>query len=190
MPDRVDSELRRVSTALAAVSPPKPDLPRPAKARRRPQVLAAVASFIVVLGLGLAAGLLFGPTEELPASGIVPVPEGHAANEILALDASPNEIPDLAVDLGFDFSCGEGQGVASCAIWEEGVAVVLPFRAPDGAVAEVSTPSHDGRLEIDFEVGEPVAVVHESGRFTVLHRVPGYETPFSYASHFPPSSGP
>lgn len=75
-------------------------------------------------------------------------------------------------------------------MWEDGIAVIIPFSVPEGARAEVSSPSLEGRLEIPFEVGELVAVRHESGLFTVLHSVPGDETPFSYASHFPASGGP
>lgn len=189
MADRVDTELRRVSTALAQVSPPKPDLPRPQEARRRPQLLVAVAFFVVVLGLGLVAGSLLGG-EEPTGSGIVAIPEDHAANEVIALDPDPAELSDLASRLGLSVACGAGQRVESCVLWEDGVAVVIPIRAPDGTMAEVSTPSHDRRLEIPFEVGEPVAVRHETGKFTVLHHVPGYETPFSYGSYFPSSSAP
>jgi len=189
MADRTDTELRRVSSALAEVSPSKPDLPRPQEAQRRPKLLVAVAAFIVVLGLGLVAGSLLGDEEPL-ASGIVAIPEDHAANDVLGLDASPAEISDLANELGLLAACGAGQRAESCVLWEDGVAVIIPFRAPVGTTAEVSTPSHDGRLEIPFEVGEPVAVRHETGLFTVLHHVPGYETPFSYASYFPNSSAP
>lgn len=339
MSDRVDNELRRVSTALAEVSPPKPDLPRSAQAQRRPPVLAAVASFVVVLGLGLVIGLLVGsdsdrlptvastlettstvraastrpvpedhlaarllaegagfeefsevshhcarggskagphticlvddqgmlvvvplriaadveaavrgsafdgetridlPTvrsedslpaledlvaishtggsvevelwhngeagagmsSELPsppgesaAIGTVPIPGDHVVYEILARGADRTEIPDLAREMGFESSCGAGMRleVESCVIWENGVAVIIPFRVPDGSTAEVSSPSYEGRLDIPFEVGQPVGVRHETGLFTLLHYIPDDETPFSYGTYFPSTSGP
>lgn len=189
MPDRVDQELRRVATALAEVSPPKPELPRPDAARQLSRLVVAAASFLVVLGLGLVAGLLFGLGEPR-ASGIVPIPDQHAANQLLAQEAGPSEIPDLSIEMGFYFACGTGRQLESCVVWEAGVAVIIPYRVPEGATAEVSTPSHEGRLEIPFEAGEPIAVVHESGTFTILQHVPGVDTPYSYGTDFPPGSEP
>lgn len=192
MSDRVDNELRRVSIALAEVSPPKPDLPRPAGAtRRRSRALVAVASFMVVLGIGLAAGLLFHDASRLPASGLVDIPAGHVGLQVLERDISYEDVGTFALDMRAEFACGGGGagGVRSCAVWEDGVAVIIPFVVPEGVTVEVSTPIHDGRLEVPFEVGEPVGVRHDRGLFTVLHRVPGYETPFSYGSYFPASSG-
>lgn len=192
MSDRVDNELRRVSTALAEVSPPKPDLPRLAVAKRKPQMLVAVASFIVVLGIGLAAGFLFNDASRLPASGIVEIPDGHVGLQVLEREMSYDDVGTFALDSGVGFACGAGGagGVRSCVVWEDGVAVIIPFVVPDGVTVEVSTPSHDGRLEIPYEAGEPVGVRHDSGQFTVLHHVPGNETPFSYGSDFPASSAP
>ena len=189
MSERVDNELRRVATAIAEVSPPKPELPRPDATRQVPRLVIAAASFLVVLGLGLAASLLFGPAEPR-APGIVPVPEQHAANQVLAQEAGPSEIWNLSVEMGFYFACGMGRGLESCVVWEAGVAVIIPYRVPEGATAEVSTPSHEGRLEIPFEAGEPIAVVHESGPFTILQHVPGVDTPYSYSTDFPPASNP
>lgn len=191
MPDRVDTELRRISTALAEVSPSKPDLSGVTPRRTRPPALLALASFVVVLGVGLVAGLVLSG-DELPASGIVPVPGDHVANEVLELDVGPTEVPDLAFDMGFEFSCGAARGTAvqSCAIWEDGVAVVIPYSTRDGVTAEVSSPLYDGRLEIPFEEGEPVAVRHDTGRLTLLHYFPDEEAPMSFSSYFPASSAP
>lgn len=337
MPDRVDNELRRVSTALADVSPPKPDLPVREPSPRRPRVLVGIASFAVVLGLGLVAGLVLGgdpaqeptpatnaapastlavaPTASVPedhlaaellaagssyeefaavsllcsnggssagphtlclvddqglmvvvplrmaagveaavsgtafdgettislpavrsedslpelddlfaighgegsfevelrynreparasvsgyfpsdteqaASGIVPLPDGHIANEVIALEVGYDDIPQLADEMGFEFLCVGNGGVSSCAIWEDGVAVILPFSVPEGAFARLSSPSLDGQMEIPFEVGEPVGLRHEEGLFNLLlYRREG-EQPVSSGSYFPYSSRP
>lgn len=337
MSDRVDNELRRVSTALAEVSPPMPDLPRSAQARRRPPVLAAVASFVIVLGLGLVVGLLVGsdsdrvptvastlqttstiraastgpvpddhlaarllaegagfeefaelshhcarggsnagphttclvddqgmlvvvplrmaadveavvrgsafdgetrielPTvrsedslpaledlvaishtggsvevelwhngeagagmsSELPpppgdssAAGTIPVPADHVAREVVAADLSFNEVAVFALDRGTDPLCGEGGGAAVCVVWEDDVAVFIPYSLPEGITTEVSSPSLDGRLEVELEVGELLAVPHPAGRFTIIHRIPGEDGTRSYSSELGSSNGP
>lgn len=191
MSDRVDNELRRVSTALAEVSPPKPDLPRPAEAKRKPRMLVAVASFMVVLGLGLAAGLLFGDQDPAETTaGTIPVPADHVAREVVAADLSFNEVAVFALDRGTDPLCGEGGGAAVCVVWEDDVAVFIPFSLPEGITTEVSSPSLDGRLEVELEVGKLLAVPHPAGRFTIIHRIPGEDSTRSYDSELGSSNGP
>lgn len=189
MPDRVDTELRRVTTALAEIGPPKPALPRPGESPRRsmPAFMVAIASFLLVLGAGLIFRLV---TTSEPSTGIVAIPDNHVANEVLERGPSSDEIPDLAMEMGFEYLCGRGGGVSVCTIWEDGIAVIIPYRVRDGSRVEVRTPSFDGPLEVPIEAGEPVGVRHDSGRFTVLHFMPGVETPFSHSTYLPSSSAP
>jgi hypothetical protein len=186
MPDRVDKELRRVTTALAVTSPPKPALPRPGESPRRsmPAYVLAIASFALVLGAGLIFRLV---TTSEPSTGIVAIPDNHVANEILEREARFDEVPGLAAEMGFEVLCGRGGGGSVCTIWEDGIAVIIPYTIRDGTRVEVRTPSFDGLLEVPIETGEPVGVRHDGGRFTVLHFMPGVETPFSHSTNFPSS---
>lgn len=190
MSDRIDNELRRVSHALAEISPPKPDLPRPGVAPKRsiPAWVVAIASFAVVLGAGLIAALVSG-SEEQPTSGVISVPEDHTANELLAMEARPNEIPNLATEMGFEFLCGSGGGVQRCVIWEDGVAVIIPFRVREGASLRVRSGPSAEWLEVPFDQGVPVAVGHESGLFIVQQLLDG-EHYSSASTYFPSSSSP
>lgn len=192
MSDRVDNELRRVSTALAAVSPPKPELPKHAEStkRRRP-ILVAAAAFVLVLGLGVGAGLLFGNQDEPPTAGpIVLVPEGHIAREVVDANVLFDEVIDFVWERGALALCGEGGGASVCVIWEDGVAVIVPFALPDGTVTEWNSSALEERVELELEVGELVAVAHEAGTFRLMHRIPGEDSPRSYSSEFPPASDP
>lgn len=201
MSDRVDNEMRRIASALAEVAPPKPELrvPESSPRRRRPPLLVAVASFALVLGVGLVASLVVGGdpgvppetgTTPEPGAGIVPIPDDHVVWQVLAEGSTFHEMVEIADSFRVESLCGSHQSTEVCALWENGVAVVVPFRVRDGWGVQVSSPEIERRLDIPVEEGELVGVSHDAGRFTLLFIDDGGEVSGSTSTYFPSSSAP
>lgn len=207
MPDRVDDELRRVSTALAEVSPPKPDLSVREPSPRRPRVLVGVASFVVVLGIGLIAGLVLGgdpaqqptvattvaPASTLPVAPTASVPEDHLAAELLAEESSYEEFAAVSV------SCSSGGSLAGphtlCLVDDQGLMVVVPLRIAAGVDAVVSGTAFDGETTISLpavrsesslpDIDDLTAIGHGEGSFEVELHYNGEPARASVSGYFP-----
>lgn len=163
MPDRVDNELRRVSTALAEVSPPKPELEGSnSTGKGRSPLLVAVASFVVVLGVGLAASLVLGgddvrepsvattvpPASTLTVAPAGSVPEDHLAAQLLAESAGFDEFSAVSR------LCANGGSSAGphtlCLVDDQGLLVVVPLRMADGVGALVGGSAFNGEISIEL----------------------------------------
>lgn len=107
------------------------------------------------------------------AEGVIPISDDHAANQLFTGGADYQEIHDRSQELGLEFVCGRGAGAEWCAIWDDGVVVVLPFSVPEDATATISTPGYDGWIQSETQAGEPFAIWHGEGRFHLWYERDG-----------------
>lgn len=156
----------------------------------------AVVVAAAVLAFSVVAVLLRTDSGVEPAEIVDPIPTNHPALQLLEEGvADSDDLSRLADERGMQFSCGEGgeeeDATGERVRWHEicivpasGTMVIIPFQAPPGTSARITSQGVPGEVVTPLEPGEPVGVSYAGGTFTMSIEHAG-ESIGRLDTHFP-----